>query len=110
MTPADIARMREMIADGHATEDAAWFVDNCSTLLESLTAALDEVERLRTVADAAGKLVEVQRRAAKAFRTGFEGMPELVRSSGVHRMLADEMAAAGKKLQRAVDDLAGRVS
>lgn len=50
--PEDIARSRELVADGWATQDAAWLIDNCSTLLEHLTAALDEVERLQPIADA----------------------------------------------------------
>ncbi len=57
----------------------------------------------QAVFDAALALTDVKREAEKVFRTGLEGMPALVKSNPVARMLADRTSAAGKSLEKAVD-------
>lgn len=79
------------VRDGHWFEEAA------------ATAAMTELESLRLVVDAADNLVRVKREAEKAFRTGLDGMPGLVRTSPLHKGLADATKAAGRKLEYALD-------
>lgn len=63
-----------------------------------------ELSRLRPVVAAALTLCEIKARATKAFPRGLTGMQQLIGSSGAHKMLADQVTAAGAKLERAVDE------
>jgi hypothetical protein len=65
--------------------------------------AAAEIERTQPVVEAALTLVDVKREAQAVFRTGLDGMPVLVRTSPVHKMLADKTSFAGSKLERVVD-------
>lgn len=56
----------------------------------------------QAVFDAALALTDAKIEAQKVFRTGLRGMPALVASSPVARMLADKTSAAGTRLEKAV--------
>lgn len=57
-TAEGIARMRDIIATGMDTEDASWFSDNCSLLLDGWRHALDEIGRLKASAIAVAAMAQ----------------------------------------------------
>jgi len=112
-TAAVIAKATEAHNSPAASDrdrDAAISPDGTRSLIARIRELEEQVAMDRAVCEAAEQLVEIQRRCAKAFRGGFEAMPGLVRTSGAHKILADQMSAAGGRLARAVDDRAKRTS